>query len=248
MPGNPFTDPNWAADLADTVERVVATVRDKTTKPLVTVTRGLVYGLLDAILGVATIVLLILDGHARPAGAPRPVQGAPFRCGVHQLPRGRWNLQPRRLVGTSEALFERLTFPGTDSPAHDRINHAWRQPDASQRRHHRLRPRRTHGRHLHRARQPRAARHRGRALEHERPARRSAHAHHRRRELPRVSRRHHGARADEQVPRAGRSASAPSSSPRRSRRSTSRRARSRCSCTTRCTRPTPSSSAPARNR
>jgi hypothetical protein len=60
MPGNPFTDPNWAADLADTVERVVATVRDKTTKPLVTVARGLVYGLLIAILGVATIVLLIL--------------------------------------------------------------------------------------------------------------------------------------------------------------------------------------------
>ena len=60
MPGNPFTDPNWAADLADTVERVVGTVRDKTTKPLVTLTRGLVYGLLAAILGVAAIVLLIV--------------------------------------------------------------------------------------------------------------------------------------------------------------------------------------------
>ena len=60
MPGNPFTDPNWAADLADTVERVVGTVRDKTTKPIVTVTRGLVYGLLAAILGVAAVVLLIV--------------------------------------------------------------------------------------------------------------------------------------------------------------------------------------------
>jgi predicted PurR-regulated permease PerM len=60
MPGNPFTDPNWAADLADTVERVVGTVRDKTTKPIVTVTRGLVYGLLAAILGIAAVVLLIV--------------------------------------------------------------------------------------------------------------------------------------------------------------------------------------------
>jgi predicted PurR-regulated permease PerM len=60
MPGNPFTDPNWAADLADTVERVVGSVRDKTTKPLVTVTRGLVYGLLAAILGIAALVLLIV--------------------------------------------------------------------------------------------------------------------------------------------------------------------------------------------
>ena len=95
MPGNPFTDPNWAADLADTVERVVASVRDKTTKPIVTVTRGLVYGLLTAILGIAAIVLLIIMAHPRHAGAPRPVQGAPLRRGVHQLSRGRWNLQPR---------------------------------------------------------------------------------------------------------------------------------------------------------
>ena len=60
MPGNPFTDPTWAADLADTVERVVGTVRDKTTKPIVTVTRALVYGLLATILGIAAIVLLIV--------------------------------------------------------------------------------------------------------------------------------------------------------------------------------------------
>ena len=59
MPGNPFTDPTWAADLADTIERVVGTVRDKTTKPIVTVTRGVVYGLLAAILGIAAVVLLI---------------------------------------------------------------------------------------------------------------------------------------------------------------------------------------------
>jgi hypothetical protein len=60
MPGNPFTDPNWAADLADTVERVVGTVRDRTTKPLVTASRGVVFGLLAAILGLVAAVLLIV--------------------------------------------------------------------------------------------------------------------------------------------------------------------------------------------
>jgi hypothetical protein len=64
MPGNPLTDPNWAADLADTVERVVGTVRDKATKPAVHVTRGIVYGLLAAFLGI-TALTLFLVGAAR---------------------------------------------------------------------------------------------------------------------------------------------------------------------------------------
>jgi hypothetical protein len=60
MPGNPFTDPNWAADIADTIERVVSTVRDRTTKPLVTASRAIVFGLLAAILGVVAVILLIV--------------------------------------------------------------------------------------------------------------------------------------------------------------------------------------------
>ena len=60
MPGNPFTDPNWAADIADTIERVVGTVRDRTTKPLVTASRAVVFGLLAAILGVVAVILLIM--------------------------------------------------------------------------------------------------------------------------------------------------------------------------------------------
>ena len=60
MAGNPFTDPNWAADIADTIERVVGTVRDRTTKPLVTASRGLVFGLLAAILGVVALTLLVI--------------------------------------------------------------------------------------------------------------------------------------------------------------------------------------------
>jgi hypothetical protein len=60
MPGNPFTDQNWAADLANTIERVVGSVREKTTQPLVKVTRALVYGLLALIIGVTAVVLVIV--------------------------------------------------------------------------------------------------------------------------------------------------------------------------------------------
>jgi cell division protein FtsX len=60
MPGNPLTDPNWAADLADTVERVVGNVRNRATTPVVHVTRGIVFGLLGAFLGVAAIILFLV--------------------------------------------------------------------------------------------------------------------------------------------------------------------------------------------
>ena len=62
MPGNPLTDPNWAADVTDTVERLVGTVRDKATTPAVHVTRGLVYGLLAAFLGVTAVTLVLIAG------------------------------------------------------------------------------------------------------------------------------------------------------------------------------------------
>ncbi|WP_117000854.1 hypothetical protein [Desertimonas flava] len=60
MPGNPFTDPNWASDLADTVERVVGGVRDKTTTPILKATRYIVFGALAAILGIVVVVLLLI--------------------------------------------------------------------------------------------------------------------------------------------------------------------------------------------
>jgi hypothetical protein len=60
MPGNPFTDPNWAADIADSIERVVGTVRDRTTKPLVRASRAVVFGLLIAVLGVIAVILLVI--------------------------------------------------------------------------------------------------------------------------------------------------------------------------------------------
>ena len=63
MPGNPFTDPNWAADIADTIERVVGTVRDRTTKPLVTASRGLSCS--DCSAAILGVVALTLADHRR---------------------------------------------------------------------------------------------------------------------------------------------------------------------------------------
>ena len=64
---NPLTDPNWAPDLADTVERLVGTVREKATRPAVHAARGVVFGMLAAILGLAAVVLLLV-------GATRGIQ------------------------------------------------------------------------------------------------------------------------------------------------------------------------------
>lgn len=60
MPGNPLTDPNWAATTADTVERVVTMVREKSTDKIVMLARGLVFGLVIAFGAIAAIVLLLI--------------------------------------------------------------------------------------------------------------------------------------------------------------------------------------------
>ncbi|MGH9271399.1 MAG: hypothetical protein ACRDZ2_08995 [Ilumatobacteraceae bacterium] len=67
MAGNPLSDPRFAADLADRIERFVGNVRDRTTTPLVHLARALVYGLLAAFLGVTAVVLLVI-------GATRALQ------------------------------------------------------------------------------------------------------------------------------------------------------------------------------
>lgn len=51
---------DWTVQAADTVERVVGSVRDKTTVPLTTIARALVFGLLAAIVGTATLVFLTI--------------------------------------------------------------------------------------------------------------------------------------------------------------------------------------------
>ena len=62
MPGNPLTDPNWAPDLADQIADFIANIRDKTTNNAIKAARGIVFGLLCAILGTVALVLLIIGG------------------------------------------------------------------------------------------------------------------------------------------------------------------------------------------
>lgn len=51
---------DWTNQVADTIESVVGAVRDKTTKPVVTIARALVYGLVAAVFGVALVILLTI--------------------------------------------------------------------------------------------------------------------------------------------------------------------------------------------
>ncbi len=62
MPGNPLTDATWAAEAADSVERIVATVRDTVTNRLVVALRAVVFGLIIAIVGVAVLVSALIVG------------------------------------------------------------------------------------------------------------------------------------------------------------------------------------------
>jgi hypothetical protein len=48
---------DWAAQAADTIERAVVTVRDRTTGPALTVARAVVYGTFAGIVGLAALVL-----------------------------------------------------------------------------------------------------------------------------------------------------------------------------------------------
>src|SRR5215510_11698324 len=54
----PSPEPDWATRTADSIERVVTTVRDRTTRPLLVAGRAIVFGLLAAVLGVTAVVLL----------------------------------------------------------------------------------------------------------------------------------------------------------------------------------------------
>jgi hypothetical protein len=56
-PGAPSRD--WPAEVADRVESVVGTVRDKTTVPITKVARAVVFGLLAAVVAVIALVFAI---------------------------------------------------------------------------------------------------------------------------------------------------------------------------------------------
>ena len=52
------SDGDWAVQTADTIERVVVTVRSKTADPVVGIARWVVFGLLAAFVGSMALVLL----------------------------------------------------------------------------------------------------------------------------------------------------------------------------------------------
>ncbi len=56
MPVEPTRD--WAAEITDQIDRVVSTVRDRTTRPALTVVRGLVFGII-ALAGAITALVLL---------------------------------------------------------------------------------------------------------------------------------------------------------------------------------------------
>lgn len=53
----PSSNEDWPAQAADAVERVVGSVRDKTTGPLLLLARAAVYGLVAAVVGLVLAVL-----------------------------------------------------------------------------------------------------------------------------------------------------------------------------------------------
>jgi hypothetical protein len=66
-PGSPISPPHerspqedWPAQMADTIERVVGSVRDKTTGPALTVARAVVYGTFAGVVAVAALVLFVV--------------------------------------------------------------------------------------------------------------------------------------------------------------------------------------------
>ena len=56
----PAPDGDWAARTADSIERVVIAVRDRTTRPVLQAGRAIVYALLAAMLGITAVVLLAI--------------------------------------------------------------------------------------------------------------------------------------------------------------------------------------------
>ena len=56
----PARDGDWAAQTADTIDRLVGSVRSNTSDRLVSVARLMVFGLLAAILGITALVLVAI--------------------------------------------------------------------------------------------------------------------------------------------------------------------------------------------
>lgn len=60
MPGNPLTDPNWAPDLADTIDRFVGKIRTTVTDRAVVAVRAVVFGIVILIAAPVTFALMLI--------------------------------------------------------------------------------------------------------------------------------------------------------------------------------------------
>ena len=62
MPGNPLTDPNWASDVVDTIDRYVGKVRTTVTDRAVTAVRAIVFGIIILIAAPVTVTFMVILG------------------------------------------------------------------------------------------------------------------------------------------------------------------------------------------
>ena len=60
MPGNPFTDPNWAKEITDFIDRWVVKVRTTVTDRVVFAVRAVVFGIVIAIAAPVTLILMVI--------------------------------------------------------------------------------------------------------------------------------------------------------------------------------------------
>ena len=76
------TEGDWAAQTADHIDRIVGSVRGKTSEPLERIARIAVYGVVAAIVGLAALVLLaILVVRALDVAIPGQVWSAHLVAG-----------------------------------------------------------------------------------------------------------------------------------------------------------------------
>ena len=62
LPAATTPEADWPAQAADTIERVVGSVREKTTGPLLKASKGAVYGLFAGFVGLVVLVMAIVMG------------------------------------------------------------------------------------------------------------------------------------------------------------------------------------------
>lgn len=94
---------DWTVQVADTIESVVGSVRNKTAVPLETVARALVYGIIVSAMGVAALVLgTILSvrvlGYVLEIWAAYAILGGLFTVGGMFL----WRKRRRQSAKTSK--------------------------------------------------------------------------------------------------------------------------------------------------